>query len=399
MNLIDRNLKSRFKQSSLSVAVRNSIFILGLAHVNAQAATITVDTHLDNGDGCTLREAIVSANTSTNRNNGCAVGSDAGVDTITFSNSLISNTITLSNGQLSVGNRKNIEINASMVSGGITLDANNASRVLSVNSASLLLDNLSLTRGRGSLNGGGVLANNSTVTLNNCTIARNTVTGFSVTRGGGIHMTESTFSVNNSLIANNSANIGGGVLARLGSTLTLNNSTISRNSALANLASAIESYGTIVTFNNSTIEGNSGRTSNVAIDIDTFLGVGRLTLNNSIIADSARENCRGSATENAIVDAATIVEDGGCGAQRSGDPGLLPLANNGGMTLTHGLAPDSIAINTGDVSSCLNTDQRGFGRDSTCDVGAFEFNGIEPETQTSTFIIPLSNGKTVIFEL
>lgn len=72
------------------------------------------------------------------------------------------------------------------------------------------------------------------------------------------------------------------------------------------------------------------------------------------------------------------------------DPGLLPLANNGGATQTHALRSDSPAVDqgTGVTSAtffdCPATDQRGFTRpvdgdgDGTadCDIGAFEFGAI-----------------------
>ena len=56
------------------------------------------------------------------------------------------------------------------------------------------------------------------------------------------------------------------------------------------------------------------------------------------------------------------------------DPGLGPLADNGGPTQTHALLDDSPAINAGDAASCPLTDQRGQKRsDGKCDIGAYEF--------------------------
>jgi VCBS repeat-containing protein len=51
---------------------------------------------------------------------------------------------------------------------------------------------------------------------------------------------------------------------------------------------------------------------------------------------------------------------------------LLPLANNGGPTQTHALAEGSPALNAGIVILGINTDQRGFLRDSGPDIGAYE---------------------------
>ena len=54
-----------FNKSCLAVAVGQ------LISVSSHAATITVNSNTDDGVGCTLREAVVSANTSINQGNGC----------------------------------------------------------------------------------------------------------------------------------------------------------------------------------------------------------------------------------------------------------------------------------------------------------------------------------------
>src|SRR5574341_7892 len=53
----------------------------------------------------------------------------------------------------------------------------------------------------------------------------------------------------------------------------------------------------------------------------------------------------------------------GADSRRSGlNPQLITLAANGGLTLTHAPLPGS-----------LTTDQRGYARDATCDMGAYEY--------------------------
>ncbi len=94
---------------------------------------------------------------------------------------------------------------------------------------------------------------------------------------------------------------------------------------------------------------------------------------------------------------------------RSGDPGLLALADNGGATLTHALSPMSIALDSGIFSgaaagfeNCTSEDQRGEARDNgdgACDVGAFEANVQTTNQTTNFFVIPLSNGRSVVIPL
>jgi len=57
------------------------------------------------------------------------------------------------------------------------------------------------------------------------------------------------------------------------------------------------------------------------------------------------------------------------------DPLLGPLANNGGLSLTHALQAGSPAIDRGDPAAPPE-DQRGYGRVGVPDVGAFEFGGV-----------------------
>ncbi len=63
-------------------------------------------------------------------------------------------------------------------------------------------------------------------------------------------------------------------------------------------------------------------------------------------------------------------------------PMLAPLADNGGPTWTHAIAPGSPAIDNGNPWTTLSTDQRGFPRRydgdgngvANPDIGAFEYS-------------------------
>ena len=574
------------KHSLIDLAVRSSIIAMGLTHANAHAADILVTSIFDdNGNGCTLREAINSANNSVDLNNGCAIGSASGVDRVVLSDTIFASNsvITLSNGQLQLDN-KNIDISAASVSGGVTISANNASRVMQINGGSVRLENLTIADGNayntqentipgGGLNisngavvnvyqshitnnqavrrGGGIsLSGSSSLTLNNSSVTNNatrqanSAISTSQFRGGGIYVADNNvLTVNDSIISENTvgggtSTIAGGLYAKNNNSISITNSSISNNNGNGisirsgtNLdlidsvldsnrsrgsVAALDATGsgdiniirsTIKNHLNGTIQGiieisdknfymvdstisnnlnagfgnlaagglelqdvngtieNSTFSNNTlafvttsSVPSDFYLGAGaamtigssQITLNNVtafenrlmisnqmltadtplqaldnayfplFIAPQSSVSIQNSIIHNSTegeynsacgfiavtpesitvdVDASSIISGGNCGALRSGDPGLLPLADNGGPTQTNALAANSIAINTGDTNTCLDTDQRGEQRDTQCDVGAFERLPLDSDPSSTSFIIPLPNGKTVIFDL
>jgi Periplasmic copper-binding protein (NosD) len=105
----------------------------------------------------------------------------------------------------------------------------------------------------------------------------------------------------------------------------------------------------------------------------------QMTFANSLIVRNTTDCSGGGIT---AVGDASIDSDGTCSALGFG-PGLTTqtvasvmlgiLAANGGPTLTESISSPSVAIDKGDIAMCPATDQRGFLRDSNCDIGAFEF--------------------------
>jgi hypothetical protein len=63
------------------------------------------------------------------------------------------------------------------------------------------------------------------------------------------------------------------------------------------------------------------------------------------------------------------------GSHNNSANGLGALANYGGPTLTMSIAANSPAVNNGDDSAAPATDQRGYFRTGTSDIGAYEYNG------------------------
>jgi hypothetical protein len=131
------------------------------------------------------------------------------------------------------------------------------------------------------------------------------------------------------------------------------NEASSRGGGLANLGGAVE-------FDESTLAFNTaGLASNL------FTGSGATTeLRSSLLAQpSGGENCDGTgALDSAgfnLEDADSCELDAGTD-QTGAAPALAPLADNGGPTDTHAIAPGSPALDRGD-SSGATTDQRGAG--------------------------------------
>jgi prealbumin domain-containing protein len=103
---------------------------------------------------------------------------------------------------------------------------------------------------------------------------------------------------------------------------------------------------------------------------------GNSALRNTILAGNAGAQCSidGTVTSNN-----SLSTDATCGLAGNGNvvgvnPGLGPLANNGGPTNTRAIGPASIAVNRGGAG-CQSTDQRGVARPQggACDIGAFEY--------------------------
>ena len=221
-----------------------------------------------------------------------------------------------------------------------------------------------------------------------------TITGGSgATSGGGIDNSGS-MAVSNSTIVGNTALSGGGIYNN--GVLTLTNSTVDDNTATSQGGGIYFASGT-ATIVNSTIADNAvtGVTGSTTAGGGIYVAGGTDVLNNTIVAlntsglgnsmradDIAGVTLSSSSSNN-------LIGTGGAGGLVKGvngnlvgvaNPGLGPLANNGGPTQTISLLPGSPAIAAGNmalaVDAGLTTDQRGTGYprfvNNTVDIGAFE---------------------------
>ena len=356
-------------------------------------AMLVVTNLTDAGPG-SLRRAIL--------------GATAG-GTITFT---VSGTITLSSGDLPI--TKNVSI-VGPGAASLTVSGGNNSGVFTIGSGvTASIAGLSVTNG--SFYTGGI-TNNGTLTLTACVLKSNggnlgalnnigtlSVVNSVVSDTGGVGIfNQGTATLSNSTVrANSTAGINN---AYGTSKLTVTNSTISGNGG----SGGVLNTG-MATFTNTTVSGNTGGGisnqggATLTLSNCTIYGNlttagqggginngGTATLTNTLVANHARGNCGGTI----ISGGHNLDDDGTCGFAGPGDlsgvfdPGIAPLANNGGLTQTHALcgglgAPDPLcggaspAIDAGDDGACPQTDQRGYGRSGTCDIGAYEFNGVPP---------------------
>jgi serine protease AprX len=219
------------------------------------------------------------------------------------------------------------------------------------------------------------IASGSAVTLSHLTI----VNGTHSTDGGGIY-NDGTLTVLHSTIADNTSGVNGGGIRNIG-VLALHDSTLSGNAA--QYGGGINSTGDASLYN-CTLSGNTGN-SGAGGGIRQWGST--LALYNTILANGdTAGDCIVNDNSVIVANVHNLVKDGTCSAAFSGDPLLGPLADNGGDTLTHALQPSSPAIDAGDSTTCLVTDQRGEPRaDLRCDIGAFEPQHADSDTVVKTF--------------
>lgn len=205
--------------------------------------------------------------------------------------------------------------------------------------------------------GAGIFADNGGAALRSTFSANRTDgTGAAIASHAGVVISNSTIS------GNIAGTAGGGVFVRPVYPVLISNSTITGNQASSGGGLYVSGNAETVTLQSTIVAGNSASTG--AADIDApapqiIYGA------NNLIGDAAL--------------VVTVPSD----TLRSA-PRLLPLADNGGPTLTHALGAGSPAIDRGNNVANLTSDQRGDGfarvRGRAADIGAFETAPVAPAT-------------------
>lgn len=389
------------------------------------AATITVTNTNDVGPG-SLRQAILDANPGDT----ITFASDLSGETITLNPPLeINKNLVIDGSSLLVPITLDGEsVRVLLIHSGISVtldsliiqngyDPNYGGGIYNNLNSNLTLTNCTLIGNSSALRGGGIY-NAGTLTVTNSTfygnfaahggaiynhsygfitVTNSTFSNNSAGKGGGIFNFQiGTLNISNSIFSNNYADEQGGGIFNfdLSATSVVTNSTFYGNSAI-NGGAMYNAFYLSVT--NSTISGNSADLYGAGIynNLDSELSVTNSTLaNNSAnkgdgIYNSATGTFNyvntiianfmtgGDCVNDGVIgtNLKNLVEDGSCSSEFYGDPMLAPLADNGGQTQTHALQVGSPAIDTGDITSCPGTDQRGVPRPQGvgCDIGSFEF--------------------------
>jgi CSLREA domain-containing protein len=389
------------------VAVTASLSLYGLVGMqSASAAIITVTTPADENDdpgpetGCSLREAIIAANTD-EAFGGCDAGD--GADNIVLPAGTYE--LSISGGNPDLEGDLDIEDESASPSSDVTIEGAGASttiimqtvadeRVIDIDSGGefvVTLSGVTVTGGTENGDGGGIHNDGQTLNLLGVDVTVNASTG----DGGGIFNEGGAVLVMmESSVTGNTAEGQGGGLQNDAAAAELTNVTISGNSANDDGGGLNNDEGTTTaTLQNVTVTGNTadadadGSGNGGGIDQDGDPVDSQVTLNSTIVAGNTDASTDAEAPDCADVIASTghnlIGDDTGCDFSAAAgdlvgtgtapiDPMLGPLALNGGTTPNHELLAGSPAIDAGDPAAAPPIDQRGFPRDALPDIGAFE---------------------------
>ena len=222
--------------------------------------------------------------------------------------------------------------------------------------------------------GGALYYLNGPLTLSNSTFARNTTPD----AGGGVWVTNTLLDLRNCTFAGNAASTGlGGGLALSGGAedrATVLNATFSGNRG-GNFASALFNNGRLA-LGNSVFNNNPTGTGNQS----NPYGGGTINKNSQLTVLAGNTQW----PETYAASFGPQREDWLTPAVLVADAQLLPLAANGGPTLTQALAATSPARDQGLAPGAPATDQRGAPRQGPPDAGAYEFGPGAPLPITLT---------------
>lgn len=364
------------------------------------AATFTVGNLSNSGPG-SLRQAVLDANAA------------AGADVVAFQSGL-TGTLTLTSGEILITD--SVEIRGPGA-GVLAIHGNGTSRIFRVQNALSAVDavvsGLTLTHGSGRF-GGAVAVFEENLTLRNAVISDSSalfsggnlymeggflsiqesmITGGAADAGGGIAVEGGFLTIDRSTVAANQADRGGGIYAA-NALVQIASSTISGNNASSSGGGAFGEFLTTFEARYTTVSGNSAGLAGGSFNLQSQ---SILVLDHAIVANGTPQDLVQSGSFISAVRSLIEAPGGAINGVNADnllgvDPGLAPLADNGGPTQTHALLPGSPALNAGDPAASASaplTDQRGPGfvriAGGRADLGSYEEQAL-----ASALDVPLS---------
>lgn len=246
--------------------------------------------------------------------------------------------------------------------------------------AVLVIENMTLRNGAYN-QGGAVNARYVQLFINNCELVDN----IGYNNGGAIYInpgslvcTNSTFTGNRNMYSTTSSYYGGGAIWVEGNSYEwpgsrIENTTFTGNGTLA-YGGALHSNSEVDVIN-CTFSGNSAYRGGSMYRYGQYL---RLT--NTLVANNTASNAGpdiyGSLNANfSLIENTSGATINGADNITGTDPGLLPLADNGGLTRTCAIGALSAAADKGTNTGTPASDQRGIPVfNTTRDIGAYEYN-------------------------
>lgn len=404
-----------------AVVLSLSLFLFHYPVLNA--AIITVNTEDDVISAidlqCSLREAIISANTDPfgviiAPPGECAPGN--GDDEIIFNPSVDGLPLLLLNegagenaaatGDLDITD--NLTITGNGVDNTL-IDGDLRDRVFDIfgPGTTVTMNDLTISQGILTDTPGAGIRNDGVLTLDTVKVITNFITGTAgQSIGGGVYNSPTgMLMLTDTTIDRNEADRGAGIFSE--NILVISSSSVINN--LARAGGGLTNFG-IATITNSTFSGNEVTGNGGAIDNSSagafngvadilnstiadntapdfggggIVNVSMLTLSNSIVANNPGGDC-GPFTP-ITSDGNNLDSDGTCALTEltdisNTDPMIGSLNFNSGITLSHALLPGSPAIDAGSNLTCPPLDQRGVARPQdglddgipVCDMGALE---------------------------
>jgi uncharacterized repeat protein (TIGR01451 family) len=255
--------------------------------------------------------------------------------------------------------------------------------------------------GASSADGGGITTSNGALTLTSSTLD-NDGAGY----GGALYLGSSgPATISGDTFVNDAAGYyyGGAVYDDNTGAIEVNADTFTGNSGY--YGGAFYYSGQAGQLTNDTFDGNTGYYGALYLDTTGEAVLTNLTIAhnsgsdgaglaypsdaasivNTIVADNEGGDCYSGPAGTTVDQGHNIDSDGTCFAtggvgntpevasdQVGVNPGLGPLADNGGLTETDALLVGSPAIGEALDSACPTTDERGVARPAACDIGAFQ---------------------------